>query len=315
MGAAAFPMAEFLNLPYATIIIAAIIPAIMHFFGVLMQVHFEAKRSGMRGLTDAEIPKLGDVFRQDWPTITPLVALVTMLFSGYTPYLAAFWGITGCMLLGLTRRREAAALIFALVIGIGAPFEPLRVTGVHLFLTLLCFAAMAHGVLTRGEEGRKLFNVMVDAFIIGAKYAIGVGAAAATVGIIVGVVTLTGNAAFRLALGKVLVPFVFVFSPSMLIMVPNFTWTELILSIGACFASITMLSAVFAGWFLALMSRWERTLVAIAALPVIIGSPMAILTGAALAVPVLLSQICKRARMRHAINSSRYVLAKSCHPA
>ena len=51
MGAAAFLMIEFLNLPYQTIIIAAIVPAFMHFFGVFMQVHFEAKRRGLRGLT------------------------------------------------------------------------------------------------------------------------------------------------------------------------------------------------------------------------------------------------------------------------
>ncbi len=51
MGAAAFLMIEFLNLPYQTIIIAAIVPAFMHFFGVFMQVHFEAKRTGLRGLT------------------------------------------------------------------------------------------------------------------------------------------------------------------------------------------------------------------------------------------------------------------------
>ena len=50
MGAAAFLMIEFLNLPYQTIIIAAIVPAFMHFFGVFMQVHFEAKRTGLRGL-------------------------------------------------------------------------------------------------------------------------------------------------------------------------------------------------------------------------------------------------------------------------
>jgi TRAP-type uncharacterized transport system fused permease subunit len=43
MGAAAFLMIEFLNLPYQTIIVAAIVPAFMHFFGVFMQVHFEAK--------------------------------------------------------------------------------------------------------------------------------------------------------------------------------------------------------------------------------------------------------------------------------
>ena len=56
MGAAAFLMIEFLSLPYQTIIIAAIVPAFMHFFGVFMQVHFEAKRIGLRGLTPEEMP-------------------------------------------------------------------------------------------------------------------------------------------------------------------------------------------------------------------------------------------------------------------
>src|SRR3546814_7946870 len=45
MGAAAFLMIEFLGLPYTTIILAALVPAFMHFFGVLIQVHFEAKRN------------------------------------------------------------------------------------------------------------------------------------------------------------------------------------------------------------------------------------------------------------------------------
>ena len=58
MGAAAFLMIEFLNLPYQTIIVAAIVPAFMHFFGVFMQVHFEAKRRGLRGLTAEELPDL-----------------------------------------------------------------------------------------------------------------------------------------------------------------------------------------------------------------------------------------------------------------
>ena len=51
MGAAAFLMVEYLALPYQTIIIAAIVPAFMHFFGVFCQVHFEAKKLGMRGMT------------------------------------------------------------------------------------------------------------------------------------------------------------------------------------------------------------------------------------------------------------------------
>ncbi|MBN9438819.1 TRAP transporter permease [Bosea sp. (in: a-proteobacteria)] len=411
MGAAAFLMVEFLNLPYATIVIAAIIPACMHFFGVLMQVHFEAKRNGMRGMTDAEAPNLREVFARDWPTLAPLFGLIVVLFTGYTPYLAAFWGITGCMLVGLAHYRAGAALVFALAIGVAAPTELLRVPGVNLGLTLAAFAVMFHGVLLRSEEGRRRVNDMVDAFVLGAKYAIGVGAAAATVGIIVGVVTLTGvgfkiswivtsladqwangllglvpflpfdiksatlfftllltgvvcillgcgvpttanyiimvtvaapalgmlgvnplvahffvfyygvladvtppvaiaayagasmagadpfktgNTAFRLALGKVLVPFVFVFSPSMLIMAPGFTWTELIGSTASCFASITLLSAAFAGWLLAPLAMWERWLLALAALPMILATPMSVGAGLAIAAPVLLRQLLAR---------------------
>src|SRR6218665_2970447 len=175
MGAAAFLMVEFLNLPYATIIIAAIIPAFMHFFGVLMQVHFEAKRTGMGGMSDADAPRLREGFARDWPTIAPLFALILVLFTGYTPYLAAFWGITGCMLVGLAQYRAASALALALAIGIAAPTEFLRVPGVNLAFVLVAFAVMAHGVLLRSAEGRKRVNDMVDAFALGAKYAIGVG--------------------------------------------------------------------------------------------------------------------------------------------
>jgi TRAP transporter 4TM/12TM fusion protein len=56
MGAAAFLMIEFLSLPYTTIILAAIVPAFMHFFGVFIQVHLEAKRNGLRGLRPEEMP-------------------------------------------------------------------------------------------------------------------------------------------------------------------------------------------------------------------------------------------------------------------
>ncbi len=57
-----------------------------------MQVHFEAKRNGLRGMTKEELPDLGEAFKRDWPTVIPLVVLIGVLLSGYTPYLAAFWG-------------------------------------------------------------------------------------------------------------------------------------------------------------------------------------------------------------------------------
>ena len=76
LGAAAFLMIEFLNVPYQTIIAASAIPAFMHFFGVFMQVHFEAKRHGLRGLTEEEMPKLRQSFKMRWPTLIPLVLLI-----------------------------------------------------------------------------------------------------------------------------------------------------------------------------------------------------------------------------------------------
>ena len=110
MGAAAFLMIEFLNLPYSTIIIAAIVPAFMHFFGVFMQVHFEAKNKGLRGLTKEELPDLPKSVKANWPTLIPLVLLVGIIVNGNTPYLAAFTGISSCILVGLFTSRQNTTL-------------------------------------------------------------------------------------------------------------------------------------------------------------------------------------------------------------
>ena len=100
MGAAAFIMAEFLEVPYTTIVIAAAIPAAMHYIGVLCIVHFQAKRLGLKGVPEEEIPRLFAVLKKGWPTAIPLVVLIYVLFSGYSPHMAAFWGITSALAVG-----------------------------------------------------------------------------------------------------------------------------------------------------------------------------------------------------------------------
>lgn len=150
MGAAAFVMIEFLEIPLTTLLIAAAVPAAMHFWGVFVQVHFEAKRLGLKGMPEEEIPKLWPTIRQGWPTVLPLILLIWVIVDGYTPYLAAFAGITACIVVGFINPRNRLTL-------------------------------------------RDLW----DAFDMGARYALAVGAAAAAVGIVVGVVTLTG-AGFRI---------------------------------------------------------------------------------------------------------------------
>ncbi len=100
MGAAAFVMAEFLEVPYTTVVLAAIVPAAMHYIGVMAIVHFKAKKLGLKGMALEDIPKLWYVLKRGWPTAIPLVVLVYVLFSGYSPHMAAFWGITSALLIG-----------------------------------------------------------------------------------------------------------------------------------------------------------------------------------------------------------------------
>ena len=101
MGAAAFVMAEFLEVPYTTVVVAAIVPAMMHYIGVLSIVHFQAKRLGLKGMPAEEIPNLFRVLRRGWPTVLPLAVLIYVLFSGFSPNMAAFWGITTALAVGL----------------------------------------------------------------------------------------------------------------------------------------------------------------------------------------------------------------------
>src|SRR5262245_103700 len=150
MGAAAFLMVEYLSLPYQTIIIAAIVPAFMHFFGVFCQVHFEAKKLGMRGMTSDELPRIGEVVRRDWPTSVPLIVLLVVLFSGFTPYLAAFWGITACIVLGLTNRNRVVAVAFLIALIAAVTVDQLTEWSGLLAIIVPSLAVSAYYVL-RGD--------------------------------------------------------------------------------------------------------------------------------------------------------------------
>jgi TRAP transporter 4TM/12TM fusion protein len=192
MGAAAFLMVEYLNLPYQTIVLAAIVPAALHFFGVFCQVHFEARKLGMKGIPAHELPRPVEVLKRDWPTAIPLFVLLLVLFSGYTPYLAAFWGITTCIVIGLTDRNGLVALALLAVITVATMTEYIVEWSGLLPLFGFCAAVSLFYVLKDKAKGWARVLDITDAFVVGAKYAIGVGAAAACVGIIVGIVTLTG---------------------------------------------------------------------------------------------------------------------------
>ena len=93
MGAAAFLMAEFVGVPYIDIVKAAVIPALLYFTGVWLGVHFEAKRSNLKGLPREQLPKMSRLLVERGHLAIPLVVIVYLLVTGYTPMRAALVAI------------------------------------------------------------------------------------------------------------------------------------------------------------------------------------------------------------------------------
>lgn len=93
MGAAAFLMAEFVGVPYIDIVGAAVIPAILYFTGLWLGVHLEAKRTNLKGIPRDQLPKAWEIFRERGHLAIPLVVIVYLLVSGYTPMRAALVAI------------------------------------------------------------------------------------------------------------------------------------------------------------------------------------------------------------------------------
>lgn len=189
MGAAAFIMAEYLNMPYTTIVIAAIFPALLHYIGVFAVVHLMARKLNLSGMDPATLPRLKLVWKAGWANILPLVALIAVLFSGYTPFLAAFCGISLALITGSARKETPLTLLMPLAfLGfVGWKFA----TGA--FDPIIAFLLVACTVLGLFNPQRRIgLNELADAVETGVRYSLAVGAAAAAVGIVVGVVNTTG---------------------------------------------------------------------------------------------------------------------------
>jgi len=196
MGAVAFIMAETIGVRYIEIVKAAIVPALLYFVTAFWMVHLEAGRKGLHGLRKEDCPNPWAAVKTHWYLLLPLIGLVALLFSGYTPL---FSGTVG---LGLT-----VILIFGAAVISGVKGTPLRVL-FWVLLAIACGGFIEFGVITffaisfvliatlyvtrRGQETRKL---ALDALAHGARQAVPVAVACALVGVIIGVLNLTGVAA------------------------------------------------------------------------------------------------------------------------
>ncbi len=110
MGAAGFIMAEFLGIPYSTVMLAAIIPAILYYITIFMVVHFEAKRVGLTGISKENIPNALVVLKERGHLLLPLVILLWLLTSGVTPVYAAVWALLGTIIASWFRKSTRMGL-------------------------------------------------------------------------------------------------------------------------------------------------------------------------------------------------------------
>ncbi|KQT08261.1 MAG: TRAP transporter permease [Bradyrhizobium sp.] len=147
MGAAAFIMANFLNVPYADVVVAAFLPAVLYFFALFMQTDFYAARNGLRGTGADDVPPLTRTLIGGWYYIGALVALTLLLLVWRLEGEAPFWvslflvliAIFRAPALGFTPRYfaglvvdvgQTVAQIVGLIAGIGLIIGALSITGV-----------------------------------------------------------------------------------------------------------------------------------------------------------------------------------------
>ncbi|WP_053218220.1 TRAP transporter permease [Virgibacillus senegalensis] len=109
MGAASFLLAEFVGLSYTSVIIAALIPAVLYFLSVGFVVHFQAVKMDIKGLPKADVPKWSYVLKNAHLSI-PLFVIIVALFLGYTPYLAALVALASVVIVGAVKKATRMSL-------------------------------------------------------------------------------------------------------------------------------------------------------------------------------------------------------------
>ena len=308
MGAAAFVMAEFLGISYLSVAAFALLPAVLYFLAVFCAVHFEAKRSGMRGLPREELPRLGEVLRERGHLFAPLLIIIGVLLAGYSAPFAALCGIVSVIptallrastrhyvrldnlieaLVAGARNTVSVALACAcagIVIGVitltglGIEFTSLVLTASQNSLVLALILTMLAGIiLGMGMPTTPAYIVQV-ALLVPAIVKLGVVVEAAHMFVfyfaILSAITPpvamavyaangisraglwdSGLAALKLGATGYIVPYFFVFGPSLLLIG---SWSTIALTTITAVLGVVCLSGGLIGYLLAAASLWQR---------------------------------------------------------
>ena len=99
MGVAAFVMSEMIGVPYLKIAAAAALPAVLYYTCLMISVHLEARRLGLKGLERSRLPRFGPVLLNAAPLAIPLFGLIYLLVTGWTPLTSALAAIAGTLII------------------------------------------------------------------------------------------------------------------------------------------------------------------------------------------------------------------------
>jgi TRAP transporter 4TM/12TM fusion protein len=165
MGAGAFVMAELSGIPYGTIVLISIVPAILYFTSVLTMVHFEAKKYNLKGIETGK--SAFEIIRHEWYLAFPLLVIVFMLVAGYSPGYAAFWSILSCI-----------PLMFTMTANVNDLRKPQELGG-----------GLPNAI---GRSSWRVFNTVIEAMQKGVRDTLVIGATVGVIGMIVGTIYATG---------------------------------------------------------------------------------------------------------------------------
>ncbi len=155
MGAAAFVMSEFLQIPYIKIAAAAAIPAIIYYIAVMTMVHLEACKYNLKGLPRERLPKVNMVLKEKGHLLLPLLGLVYLLIRGYTALFSAFWAIVMSLAASMFKKETRLDLKSFL-----AAFEEGAKGALGVASACAC-AGMVVGVVTLTGFGLKIASGIV----------------------------------------------------------------------------------------------------------------------------------------------------------
>ncbi len=155
MGAAAFVMAEYIGVPYVTVMIAAIVPAALYFITSFFMVHYRALKDNLLPVPKEDLPNLLEVLKKGFYFFTPLIILIVLLVMHYSPSRSVFWALLSTIALSWLRQDTR--------MGLKEIYEAL-LSGVQKALEVVAACAVAGiiiGMVTMTGLGLK-FSTLIE---------------------------------------------------------------------------------------------------------------------------------------------------------